>query len=405
MSADSKQRTLLFYCQHALGMGHLMRSLALAEGLQKRFHVALLSGGRLPACARIPSGIELIELPPLAMDLGMRLVTDGEKLEDAQLRRKAIILETYRKLAADVVLIELFPFGRKKFSGELLPLLEEARNSLQRPLIGCSLRDILVSRKQEHDDTAVERANQFFDVVLVHSDPTFARLEETFHPEIPLQVPVHYTGFVSPEQELPLRHERNRKIVVSAGGGLVGEPLMRTAIEAFPQLHQSHALEMKVIAGPFLPEDAWKRLSKMAEGKTGLALERSVPDLYSELCQAAVSVSQCGYNTAMDLLRSQVPALVVPFDQGKETEQTNRARKLEARGLLRVLEQKELTPERLALGICATVEFQPREATLDLNGATASAEILEKLLSQHRSQILVPHSSAWRSEAKNAGMA
>ena len=39
-------------------------------------------------------------------------------------------------------------------------------------------------------------ANAYFDAVLVHADARFATLEETFHPSVPLRVPVHYTGFV-----------------------------------------------------------------------------------------------------------------------------------------------------------------------------------------------------------------
>ena len=39
---------VLFYCQHAVGMGHLVRSLALAGALARRFRVVFLSGGRVP---------------------------------------------------------------------------------------------------------------------------------------------------------------------------------------------------------------------------------------------------------------------------------------------------------------------------------------------------------------------
>ena len=39
---------LLFYCQHSVGLGHLMRSYALTEALAERFRVVLLAGGELP---------------------------------------------------------------------------------------------------------------------------------------------------------------------------------------------------------------------------------------------------------------------------------------------------------------------------------------------------------------------
>ena len=60
----------------------------------------------------------------------------------------------------------------------------------------------------------------------------------------------------------------------------------------------------------------------------GLELVRTVPDLGAELRAAAASVSQCGYNTALELLRSRVPALVVPYATPEEDEQRRRARRL-----------------------------------------------------------------------------
>src|SRR6185436_882094 len=111
--------------------------------------------------------------------------------------RRARILAAYRAVRPAAVVVELFPFGRAKFARELVPLLEVAR--ADGALTACSLRDILVSARadqQAHDDRARARAEAHLDAVLVHSDPAFARLEETFAPQEPLRVPVHYTGFV-----------------------------------------------------------------------------------------------------------------------------------------------------------------------------------------------------------------
>ena len=66
---------LLFYCQHAIGMGHLVRSLALAEALTKRFQVVFLSGGRLPRGLPVPAEIEIRTLPPLGLDDHGQLVS------------------------------------------------------------------------------------------------------------------------------------------------------------------------------------------------------------------------------------------------------------------------------------------------------------------------------------------
>src|SRR5215467_3515963 len=152
------------------------------------------------------------------------------------------------------------PFGRKKFKRELESLLGACADRPNPPVLACSLRDILVGRNaQTRDDTAVEVANRCFDAIIVHSDPSFARLEESFHPQTALRVPVYYSGMVSaiPQNKTKSARGQKLRIVVSAGGGMVGEPLLRTAIDAWGLLQRTNEVEMKIIAGPFIPVEAW----------------------------------------------------------------------------------------------------------------------------------------------------
>ncbi len=383
--------TLLFHCQHSLGMGHLVRSLAIAAGLAEYFRVVFLNGGPLPKGTKAPDGVELVALPPLGLGPdGHSLVSRDRRrtVDRVQQMRRRTILATLEATRPSVVLIELFPFGRKKFADELIPLIEAARSpGSQRPLILCSLRDILVGRRPDqhhHDERASTLANRYFDAVLVHADPAFARLEESFRPRSPLRIPVHYTGFVAndnagnaPGQQRTL--PRRPPIVVSAGGGLVGEPLFRAAVEAHAELWPTEHVPMKLIGGPFVPEEAWQALRAAARGRRGLQLRRQVPDLRAELQGAAASISQCGYNTAMDILRAGIPALVVPFAEGLEDEQMTRARRLERLGAVRVLDSRRLDGATLADGIRALLQFQPRRVNLDMDGERTTAQIVATL--------------------------
>lgn len=380
---------ILFYCQHSLGMGHLIRSLSLADALARQFHVVFLNGGPMPEGVKPSAEIEVINLPPLGFDMNMKLSSRDSQYTVAQAQelRTEMLQSAFQTVKPHVVLIELFPFGRKKFSGELLPLLDTARTAQDpQPVIVCSLRDILVTRDQNHDERASQRANRYFDAVLVHSDERFARLEESFHPRTALTVPVHYTGFVARPKKQALMKEsaREPRIVVSAGGGIVGEALLHTAIRAYDLLKNPGKVEMKVIGGPFIPDDSWQALQKLAENKPGLELQRFVPDLEGELRQASASVSQCGYNTAMEILRSRVPALVVPFSTDEENEQMNRARRLERLGALRVMDPAHLDPKTLAREIDALLEFQPAAIELDLNGADNAAHLLTRLVQERQ---------------------
>jgi predicted glycosyltransferase len=348
--------SLLFYCQHSVGLGHLMRSYALCDGLQQHFRVVLMTGGDLPEGISPPAGIELVPLPPLGVQANGFGSRNGE-LERTWERRHRRILVTLGRVQPQVVLVELFPFGRAKFARELVPLLEEAR--ALGAFTACSLRDILVSGDSERDDRARRLADELLDVVLVHSDPRFARLEETFRPSTPLTTPVSYTGFVTGANGIN-GHRRGEHVVVSAGGGRVGFPLLAEAMAA------GDGRPMKAIAGPLMPDEDYARLQDLKPGNVELV--RSVPNLAHELSLAAGSISQCGYNTALDLLRTRVPALVVPYATPEEDEQTRRAERLQRLGVVKVADHPDP----------ALLDFTPEPAELDLGGAARTTELLAR---------------------------
>ncbi|MFQ5630231.1 MAG: glycosyltransferase, partial [bacterium] len=293
-----------------------------------------------------------------------------------------------------VVFIELFPFGRKKFAVELLPMLEETKKICHpAPVTICSLRDILVGgrRDQEiHDVRASLLANHYFDAVLVHADEKFVRLEETFKSRTPLQTQIYYTGFVVSGQANPQNGgmasmQKREGILVSAGGGIVGGPLLRMAIEAHQLLWPTEKVPMTLISGPFLPEDEWMELESEIVDIKGITLKRYVPDLQTEMRRAAVSVSQCGYNTTMDILKTRVPSVVVPFYLEGEDEQINRARRLDKLGIIKLIDPEQANSEILAKKIRQTLSTKSTETNIDLNGTAATLYIIENLLAKkHR---------------------
>jgi predicted glycosyltransferase len=383
---------LLFYCQHSLGLGHAVRSFALAAALTERFRVVLACGGELPAGLAPRDDVELVALPALRASGNGELVSrEAGSVGAVRRRRHELVLRTFRALEPAVVVVELFPFGRRRFADELVPLLEDALAARPRPLVVSSVRDILVGRGPDqpaHDTLSCVLANRYLDSILVHSDPRFARFEESFRPSIPLRVAVRHTGYVVPDEDGRWEgRARESRVVVSAGGGLVGEPLLRAVLAAQPLLPEG--LRLEIVAGPFLPDEAWVALRATARDNPRVELHRFVPDLGQRLRSASASVSQCGYNTALDVVRAGVPALVVPFAEGREDEQTRRAARLEREGAVRVLDAKQLEPATVAEEIRALLKFRPRRIDLDFDGARASATLLADL-----ARVAVPSEAA-----------
>lgn len=137
-------KRIMFYCQHVLGMGHLMRSMALLEGL-KDYDVCFVNGGETIPELHFPDFVDVVHLPPLKAEADFTTIktVSGNRLDEVQVLRRQCLLDTFERFRPDLVIIELFPFGRKQFAFELVPLLARIRLLGPSTRVVCSLRDIL----------------------------------------------------------------------------------------------------------------------------------------------------------------------------------------------------------------------------------------------------------------------
>ncbi len=373
---------IVFYCQHVLGIGHFFRSLEICRALH-RHQVTLVTGGPR-VDVDLPGHVREVRLPALEMDhefKELRTAAGGDIDTIRNVRRKQL-RGLFEAEEPDLLLVELYPFGRKAFRFEIDPLLEDMANGrLHRCRVACSVRDILVEkdRPQKHETRAVELLNRHFEAVLVHADPNIVRLEETFSRCHEITIPLIYTGFVTPgpvpgarqrlRAELGLA-EDDRLIVASAGGGSVGAPLMEAVIGAFRLLPRRCAARLQVFTGPFLPTEDFARLQSAAGEESRVT--RFTADFLSYLAAADLSISMGGYNTTMNLLAARAPALVWPF--GQNSEQRLRTQRLQTLGALRLLEDSELEPSRLAALAEPMLKAGRRPVPgVDLTGAAATA--------------------------------
>ena len=96
-------------------------------------------------------------------------------------RRRDMLLATLAAVQPDIVVIEAYPFGRRQMRFELLPLLDAIAAMTPKPAVVTSVRDILQERvKAGRNEETVELVNRHFDLVMVHGDPAFASLDDTF---------------------------------------------------------------------------------------------------------------------------------------------------------------------------------------------------------------------------------
>ncbi|MEO5700165.1 MAG: glycosyltransferase [Casimicrobiaceae bacterium] len=372
---------VMVYVQHLLGIGHLMRARNIAQALADRGCAVHLVSGGMPVGGRLPTGVTTVQLPPIrVVDASFTPLRDAEfePIDDAYRdRRRTALLAAYAAAAPDVVLFETFPFGRRALRFELVPLLERIAAKRPRPVVLSSIREILqLQDRADREREMLDWANRWFDGILVHGDPRFARFEDTFTLAAALVPAVHYTGFVLDDHvaESPADDAARQEVVVSAGGGAVGVELLATALAA-QQESQLAALTWRVLAGPNVPAAGMERLARAAG--PGAVVERARVDFPALLRTARVSVSQGGYNTCLDVLTSGARPVLVPFTGRGETEQAARAARLQDLGLAIVVDDRTLSPATLAQAVdAAAARTQWSRWTFDSDGAAQTAEIV-----------------------------
>ncbi|MES0825850.1 glycosyltransferase family protein [Ruegeria sp. SCP11] len=370
---------------HLLGTGHLSRALTLGRAFVSAGHETFVVSGGMPAPQLDSTGLTVLGLPPLrsdGTDFTRLLTQSGELAKTDYLKaRETALAEAIRSFAPDVLITELFPFGRRSLAAEFNAALETAHSLPRRPIVLASIRDILAppSKPSKADRTA-EIVELFYDGVLVHSDQSVIQLDISWPVTRQLRQRLFYTGFVAPNAPVPHADLVGKdEILVSAGGGSVGQPIFHAAIEAARKMPNRR---WRLLVGG---QDARTRIDQLQKlvGDAPVTLEPVRPDFRQMLPLAAASVSMCGYNTALDILQSGTPAVFIPFDDGKEVEQSLRGQSLSEQPAIDVLPSKELNADALARAVAAVISSGPRPVpSQGFDGAARTVEIAVNLRGQ-----------------------
>ncbi|KRE09831.1 hypothetical protein ASE63_04755 [Bosea sp. Root381] len=387
---------VLIAVTHLLGSGHLVRAAHLARALAEHGFAVTLASGGMPLRGMAAEPFDFVQLPPVkveGVDFRNLLDEEGRPVDTERLTaRRAMLDGLAASLRPGVVITEHFPFGRRQLAEEFLALIGAAKAADPRALALSSVRDVLVTPRPERIAEAERRLAEYFDGVLVHGDRDFLPLEASW-PVSPELVPrLHYTGYVAAAPASPHPEERRRRaskdeglegegeILASGGGSGAALPLFRLCLEAARLSRR----RWRLLAGRGLAEADFVALREAAS--PNVTVERARPDFPDLLARCALSISQAGYNTVLDLVAAARPAIVVPFDEGGETEQAVRAQAMERAGLarcLRLSDEAAAAPAAFAAAVEAALRRPPPAAlVIDRDGAGTVAGIVQRLLAE-----------------------
>lgn len=398
-SAHSVERRprILTYSHDGFGLGHLRRNLRLVDALTTEVPAA--SAMMVTGCAashyfRFPDNVDYVKLPSLTKVgngryVSRRLGLDGPS---ASRLRSAVAAAAAEEFEPDLVLVDHYPLGVGR---ELEETLRRIRADLPDTKIVLGWRDILDGpdqvRRNWVESGQIEAIDRLYDQVMIYG------CQDLYDPvreyDLPASVAARttFTGYLlDATAGGALTPGDERAVACVLGGGEDGRAVAWAFLEAMSHL-TCHGWSGTLVTGPLMEAEAANAL-RDAASKLGVRCVGFVDDMAGFLSSTGVVVAMGGYNTVCEVLAAGTPAVIIPRVTPRE-EQLIRARRLAARGLVRVLHPTEATGAVVARAVTEQAELTRAEvrsrvsSSLDVGGLRAAATTLGAGL---RERVTVP---------------
>jgi predicted glycosyltransferase len=349
---------ILMYSHDTYGLGHLRRTMAIAEHLRHRgVNILILTGSPLAGRYETPEGVDFVRIPGMIKKTNEEYLPLSIKINarHALNIRRNIIVATAKAFQPHVFIVDKAPMGLRR---EVIPTLKWLKRRMPRTRTILGLRDIMddaASTSREWREKGVyEVLDQYYSEIWVYGN------QEFYDPIAEYAIPEHisrkmvFTGYIPrrvplPNAMNPIRREEkiapeDKLVVVTTGGGGDGYPLMDAYLR---MLEQGGGPRHRVIfvSGPFMP-----RPEREAVARRAAAVKARFYHFYRRMETlmglADAIVTMGGYNTTCEILSQAKPSLVVPREVPR-LEQRIRAEVLSRQGLIEFLPWDELSPDTI----------------------------------------------------------
>ena len=401
-SRGGKIRFLL-YCHDTFGLGHVRRALSLAAHFTKTLpnaEVLIATGSPLAHAFAPPPRTDYIKLPSVTKLNNGAYQARTLDMDFAAIRdlRAALLYETARAYRPNVFLVDHAPQGLK---GEVLSTLAMLRATQPNCLRVLGLRDIVdasdIIRRAWTQDGVYHTLEYGYDLILVYGSQKLYDIGKEYALPAMVDRRVRYCGYLDRLADVPPTSEAtktnpallaqqcqlfptaDRLVVLTAGGGGDGFPLMYTYLSGLRRL-SSIPFSSVLLTGPLMDAEEQHELQKLAAtlpaGK--VRIESFLPDPLPLLRAADLVVSMAGYNTTCELLALRQRVILVPRATPRQ-EQLIRASLLAKHGLAQMLQQEQLTPEKLMASVQQLLlQPRPQEGQLSAAGISFQGQMLAR---------------------------
>ena len=350
---------IAFYCHFLFGLGHLSRTMAIANALVDNYPESgctVFTDPIKDVDFFIHPQINIIELPPCS--------TPTTEINEEIIQRSDKIISFLDKQQVSVFLTDHLPFG---VFGELIKVLRQniIRNWNIQFVLGLPYphTENIIPK-----DPYLKKLYQAYSHTFLYTDKNWNdfSLDSTAD-----HLTKYHTGFITRPVDCSLNLTNNPCIVGTSGSGAVGLDLFKHVLTATQEVRDNGVI-LKWIIGPMGDHAKYARVCK---GEKNIVL---VPSSTTEemVEKATLIVARAGYNTAFTLVQTPLPIVFVPY-VGIDSEQGIRAEQLE-KSAVNVWNVPEEDPEfvsKLRETIVKGLQTSPvrRELPFKSDGARTAA--------------------------------
>ncbi|MFO0974150.1 MAG: glycosyltransferase [Phycisphaerae bacterium] len=351
---------ILAVCHDSVGIGHLRRTLAIAEqaaaGLRD-CRVLVASGSLHAGQFALPERVDYIKLPALCKRADRRYAAKSLDVSFADVIsiRSSLLTAAAASYRPDVLLIDKSPTGVAGEAETALRLVRD-RHVATRVIFG--MRDIEDdperTRAEWQRSRHVESLARLCDEIWVYGDASVFDVAEAYELPDEITEKLRYVGYIARRPcdhgVLPRAAGAARRVLVTVGGGTDGHRLIDLYLRDAPHEVGGAPVHTTVIGGPDLPRDSAEQFRRQAAGLPQVTFDDCRSCMFCEYRQADLVLCMGGYNTMIEVLSAERPMLVFPRTEPRR-EQYMRAERFAALGLCDYLEPDTATPATIRAAV------------------------------------------------------
>ncbi|GBC63213.1 glycosyl transferase [Desulfonema ishimotonii] len=357
--ARSSTYNILMYSHDTYGLGHIRRTMAIAENLRASdINILILTGSPIAGRFSFPEQIDFVRIPGMIKKTNEEYLPLSIKINPRHALdiRKNIITTTAKTFRPHLFIVDKEPLGLKK---EVLPTLQWMRRCMPGTRTILGLRDIMddaatVRKSWEkkqiykvlndlYSEIWVYGIREFYDPITEYAIPEAVSRKMCFTGYIPRKVP--QPDEVAKERRRNCIREDQKLVVVTTGGGGDGYPVMDAWLSMLESVPPPVAFKSVLITGPFMPRSERKKVFRRAR-KLGVRAFHFYRQMEKILSAADLVISMGGYNTLCELLSQKTVTLLIPRETPRR-EQLIRAQSFHRQHLIDYIPWNRLSPEAL----------------------------------------------------------